>query len=135
MAKNKLTKSAVDAAQSQAQSIELRDTVVPGFPCKITPASRKVLTRLFRAPCCPLRDRVRLLRREARYRRHGDGERNWLDEYYRKVRETLVPHLTERARHWIGTAMGSHVREAGEKPFSCVCPRPKPTLRHDNATR
>lgn len=78
MAKNKLTKSAVDAAQSQAQSIELRDTVVPGFPCKITPASRKVFTRLFRAPCCPLRDRVRLLRREARYRRHGmASETGW----------------------------------------------------------
>ena len=31
MAKIKLTKSAVDAAQPQAKAIELRDTVVPGF--------------------------------------------------------------------------------------------------------
>ena len=31
MAKIKLTKTAVDAAQPQAQVVELRDTVVPGF--------------------------------------------------------------------------------------------------------
>ncbi len=37
MAKIKLTKSAVDAAQPQAQAVELRDTLVPGFLCKITP--------------------------------------------------------------------------------------------------
>lgn len=36
MAKIKLTKSAVDAAQTQAQPVELRDTLVPGFLCKIT---------------------------------------------------------------------------------------------------
>lgn len=41
MAKIKLTKCAVDAAQSQDKAIELRDTVVPGFLCKITPAGRK----------------------------------------------------------------------------------------------
>ncbi len=42
MAKIKLTKSAVDAAQPQDKAVELRDTVVPGFMCKITPAGRKV---------------------------------------------------------------------------------------------
>lgn len=42
MAKIKLTKSAVDAAQPQAQAVELRDTLVPGFLCKITPSGRKV---------------------------------------------------------------------------------------------
>ena len=42
MARIKLTKSAVDAAQPQAQAVELRDTLVPGFLCKITPAGRKV---------------------------------------------------------------------------------------------
>ena len=42
MAKLKLTKSAVDAAQPQAQAVELRDTLVPGFLCKVTPAGRKV---------------------------------------------------------------------------------------------
>ena len=40
MAKIKLTKSAVDAAQPQDKAVELRDTVVPGFLCKITPAGR-----------------------------------------------------------------------------------------------
>jgi len=42
MAKIKLTKSAVDAAQPQAQAVELRDTLVPGFLCNITPAGRMV---------------------------------------------------------------------------------------------
>lgn len=36
MAKLTLTKSAVDAAHPQAKAVELRDTLVPGFLCKIT---------------------------------------------------------------------------------------------------
>lgn len=48
MAKIKLTKSAVDAAQPQAQAIELRDTLVPGFLCKITPVGRKVFMLQYR---------------------------------------------------------------------------------------
>lgn len=40
MAMIKLTQSAVDAAQPQAQAIELRDTLVPGFLCRITPSGR-----------------------------------------------------------------------------------------------
>ena len=42
MAEIKIVKSAVDATQPQAQPVELRDTLVPGFLCKITPAGRKV---------------------------------------------------------------------------------------------
>jgi len=48
MAKVKLTKSAVDAAQPQDKAIELRDTVVPGFLCKLTPAGRKVFMLQYR---------------------------------------------------------------------------------------
>ena len=48
MAKIKLTKSAVDAAQPQAEAVELRDTLVPGFLCKITPAGRKVFMIQYR---------------------------------------------------------------------------------------
>ncbi|GAO21768.1 MAG: tyrosine-type recombinase/integrase [Proteobacteria bacterium] len=48
MAKIKLTKSAVDAAQPQAEPVELRDTLVPGFLCKITPAGRKVFMLQYR---------------------------------------------------------------------------------------
>ena len=48
MAKIKLTKSAVDAAQPQAQAVELRDTMVPGFLCKVTPAGRKVFMVQYR---------------------------------------------------------------------------------------
>ncbi len=43
MAKIKLTKTAVEAAQPQAKDIELWDTVVPGFLCKITPADRPII--------------------------------------------------------------------------------------------
>ena len=48
MAKIKITKSAVHAAQPQAQPVELRDTLVPGFLCKITPAGRKVFMLQYR---------------------------------------------------------------------------------------
>lgn len=48
MAKIKLTKSAVDAAQLQDKAIELRDTVVPDFLCKITPTGRKVFMLQYR---------------------------------------------------------------------------------------
>ncbi|WP_153061478.1 integrase arm-type DNA-binding domain-containing protein, partial [Escherichia coli] len=40
--------SAVDAAQPQAQAVELRDTLVPGFLCKITPSGRKVFMLQYR---------------------------------------------------------------------------------------
>ena len=48
MAKIKLTQTAVEAVQPQAQDIELRDTVVPGFLCKITPAGRRVFMLQYR---------------------------------------------------------------------------------------
>lgn len=37
MAKIKLTKSVVDAAKAHTGDVELRDTIVPGFICKVTP--------------------------------------------------------------------------------------------------
>ena len=48
MAKLKLTKTAVDAAQHGPQDTELRDTIVPGFLCKITPTGRKVFMVQYR---------------------------------------------------------------------------------------
>ncbi|WP_033874085.1 Arm DNA-binding domain-containing protein, partial [Pseudomonas aeruginosa] len=48
MAKIKLTKTAVEAAQPQAKDVELRDTVVPGFLCKITPTGRRVFMLQYR---------------------------------------------------------------------------------------
>ncbi|MFT3719247.1 tyrosine-type recombinase/integrase [Pseudorhodoferax sp.] len=48
MAKTKLTKTAVETAQPQAQAVELRDTIVPGFLCKITPAGRRVFMLQYR---------------------------------------------------------------------------------------
>jgi len=48
MAKIKLTKTAVETALPQAKAVELRDTVVPGFLCKITPAGRRVFMLQYR---------------------------------------------------------------------------------------
>lgn len=46
----KLTKSAVDSARPGTTDYELRDTIVPGFLCKITPAGRKVFMLSYRTP-------------------------------------------------------------------------------------
>jgi len=48
MAKIKLTKSVVDTAQAQTCDVELRDTLVPGFLCKVTPTGRKVFMLQYR---------------------------------------------------------------------------------------
>lgn len=48
MAKIKLTKTVVDAARPQSTDVELRDTLVPGFLCKVTPAGRKVFMIQYR---------------------------------------------------------------------------------------
>ena len=48
MAKVKLTKSVVDTSQAQTCDVELRDTLVPGFLCKITPTGRKVFMVQYR---------------------------------------------------------------------------------------
>lgn len=48
MAKIKLTKIALESAQPQEQAVELRDTLVPGFLCKITPAGRRVFMLQYR---------------------------------------------------------------------------------------
>ena len=46
----KLTKSAVDSARPGTTDYELRDTIVPGFFCKITPAGRKTFMLSYRTP-------------------------------------------------------------------------------------
>lgn len=48
MAITKLTKSAVDAAPFTGKDYELRDTIVPGFLCKVTAGGRKVFMLQYR---------------------------------------------------------------------------------------
>ncbi len=48
MTKIKLTKSVVDAAKAQTSDVELRDTIVPGFLCKVTPTGCKVFMLQYR---------------------------------------------------------------------------------------
>ena len=50
MPSTKLTKSVVDTARPTARDYEIRDTVVPGFMCKITPAGRKTFMLSYRTP-------------------------------------------------------------------------------------
>ena len=45
MAKIKLTKTAVDAANPKERDYELRDTTIPGFLVKVTPAGRGALKK------------------------------------------------------------------------------------------
>ena len=46
----KLTKNVVDTAKPAARDYEIRDTIVPGFMCKITPAGRKTFMLSYRTP-------------------------------------------------------------------------------------
>lgn len=48
MAKLKLTKTLIDGTKSGTKDIELRDTIVPGFLCKVTPAGSKVFMVQYR---------------------------------------------------------------------------------------
>lgn len=48
MAIAKLTKSVVESAQYKGQDYELRDTVVPGFLCKVTAKGRKIFMLQYR---------------------------------------------------------------------------------------
>ncbi len=48
MAKIKLTRSAVDAAEITGKDYELQDTIVPGFRCKVTGHGRKVFMLQYR---------------------------------------------------------------------------------------
>jgi hypothetical protein len=44
----KLTKTAIESARPEKSDYELRDSVVPGFLCKVTPSGRKVFMLSYR---------------------------------------------------------------------------------------
>ena len=48
MGRTKLTKTVVDTATFKNKEYELRDTVVPGFLLKVTPAGRKIFMLQYR---------------------------------------------------------------------------------------
>jgi integrase len=83
MAKIKLTKSAVDAAQPQAQPVELRDTLVPGFLCKITPAGRKVFMLQYRTNAGERRKPALGLYGELTVEQARSLAQNWMSEVRR----------------------------------------------------
>lgn len=83
MAKIKLTKSAVDAAQPQARPVELRDTLVPGFLCKITPTGRKVFMLQYRTNAGERRKPALGLYGELTVEQARSLAQNWLSEVRR----------------------------------------------------
>ncbi len=83
MTKIKLTKSAVDAAQPKTQAVELRDTVVPGFLCKITPAGRKVFMLQYRTNASQRRKPALSLFGELTVERARVMAQDWLAEVRR----------------------------------------------------
>ncbi len=101
MAKIKLTKSAVDAAQPQAQPIELRDTLVPGFLCKITPAGRKVFMLQYRTNA-------------------GERRKPALGQYG----ELTVEQARSLAREWL-----AQVRRGGDPAADKAEARKAPTVK------
>lgn len=48
MATVKLTKTVIETAVPQDKDYELRDTIVPGFHCKITTKGRKIFALQYR---------------------------------------------------------------------------------------
>ena len=101
MAKIKLTKSAVDAAQPQDKAIELRDTVVPGFLCKITPAGRKVFMLQYRTNA-------------------GERRKPALGQYG----ELTVDQARTMAQEWL-----AEVRKGGDPSAAKNAARKAPTMK------
>ena len=101
MAKIKLTKSAVDAAQPQDKAIELRDTVVPGFLCKITPAGRKVFMLQYRTNA-------------------GERRKPALGQYG----ELTVDQARSMAQEWL-----AEVRKGGDPSAAKNAARKAPTMK------
>ncbi|KND60948.1 Integrase [Candidatus Burkholderia verschuerenii] len=101
MAKIKLTKSAVDAAQAAAQIVELRDTVVPSFLCKITPAGRKVFMLQYRTNA-------------------GERRKPALGQYG----ELTVEQARSLAQEWL-----AQVRRGGDPAADKAAARKAPTVR------
>ncbi|GGC10382.1 integrase [Oxalicibacterium flavum] len=101
MAKIKVTKSAVDAAQPQAQAVELRDTLVPGFLCKITPAGRKVFMLQYRTNA-------------------GERRKPALGQYG----ELTVEQARSLAQEWL-----AQVRRGGDPAADKAAARTAPTVK------
>nr|MCA7008334.1 integrase arm-type DNA-binding domain-containing protein [Dickeya chrysanthemi] len=101
MAKIKLTKSAVDAAQPQAQAVELRDTLVPGFLCKITPSGRKVFMLQYRTNA-------------------GERRKPALGQYG----ELTVEQARSLAQEWL-----AQVRRGGDPSADKTAARKAPTVK------
>lgn len=102
MAKIKLTKSAVNAAKPQAQPMELRDTLVPGFLCKVTPTGRKVFMLQYRTNAGERRKPALGLYGKLTVEQARSLAQNWLSEVRRggdpaaaKARACKAPTVKE----------------------------------------
>ena len=106
MAKIKLTKTAVESAQPQAKAVELRDTVVPGFLCKITPAGRRVFMLQYRTNA-------------------GERRKSALGQFG----ELTVEQARFMAQEWL-----AEVRKGGDPSAAKAATRKAPTMKEYCAT-
>ncbi len=106
MAKIKLTKTAVESAQPQAKAVELRDTVVPGFLCKITPAGRRVFMLQYRTNA-------------------GERRKPALGQFG----ELTVEQARFMAQEWL-----AEVRKGGDPSAAKAAARKAPTMKEYCAT-
>ncbi len=94
MAKIKLAKTAVDAAIFRSKEYELRDTIVPGFLLKVTPAGRKIFMVQYRANAGERRKPAIVRFDELRVEQARSIAQDWLAD----VRKGKDPSAEKRRR-------------------------------------
>ncbi|XOV83522.1 MAG: tyrosine-type recombinase/integrase [bacterium] len=130
MAKIKLTKSAVDAAKPQAQPIELRDTLVPGFLCKVTPAGRKVFMLQYRTNAGERRKPALGMYGELTVEQARSLAQNWLAEVRRggdpgaaKAEARKAPTVKELCATFMGDYSKQRNKPSTQKGYQGVIDR------------
>ncbi len=130
MAKTKLTKSAVDAAQPQAQPVELRDTLVPGFMCKVTPAGRKVFMLQYRTNAGERRKPALGLYGELTVEQARSLAQEWLAEVRRggdpgadKTAARKAPTVAELCEKFMGDHSKQRNKPSTQRGYQAVIDR------------
>ena len=124
MAKIKLTKSVVDSAEPEAHDVELRDTLVPGFLCKVTPAGRKVFMLQYRTNAGDRRKPSLGLFGELTVEQARTKAQNWLAEVRQgrdpgaaKVEARKVPTMKELCTRFMEDHSKRHNKKSSQKTY------------------
>lgn len=124
MAKIKLTKSVVDSAEPEAHDVELRDTLVPGFLCKVTPAGRKVFMLQYRTNAGDRRKPSLGLFGELTVEQARSKAQNWLAEVRQgrdpgaaKTEARKVPTMKELCARFMEDHSKRHNKKSSQKTY------------------